>query len=312
MEQRIASSLTVIIPVTARDGFRLEQTLESLSQQTLIPARIVLIEEDTENEEAHAICREAVFNYDKVCLVTDDRQHRGMDTAINRGIETVKTPLLALLAGGDVATPTFVEKMIDAIGPDTDICVSNAGFTADIDRPLRGVKFGRLLQKGCLDSLRGAVLRKALIEQQMLAFSDRGNLSAISFLLSCLMYCHTLSAVKEKLIKKAEPVKLPSRFIRPTDVDAATAIHTRLLSVTDEGLHQQIYEYTYGHYSRLCERALRANQRSLAAYCLKQKLVRLAYEKHRCRSTAERVRVMLMRNRLFPLLRMAHLFKKFQ
>lgn len=309
MEKCFSQTLSVVIPVTGRDCVRLGETLASLAAQTLAPQRIVLIEEDSANEEAHIVCREAAFDDENVSLTVDDRQYRGMDAAINRGIAAVKTSLFALLACGDTVSPEFVEYMTETADSKTDICVSGAGFSAAINAPLSDLRLGKLLRRGCFDSLRGMVFRKALFEDNMLEFVDKGDASAVSLVMSCLMYCRKMAVVKEELVKRADPIVKPSRFVKSTDIDEATAIHARLLSVTAEPLHNDIYEYAYDLYSRLFDRALAANQRSLARHFLKQKLVQLAYARHRSSSPAERVRVMLMRNRLFPLMRVAHLFK---
>jgi len=152
------SPVTIVIPVYNR-AHTIARTLRSIDAQTLRPARVILVDNNSSDSSVDAI-RAWADGKDYVTLLSQPRP--GACAARNRGLEHVTTEWTMFFDSDDVMAPTHVSDFSRAIdsNPQTDI-IGRDILTRFIDGTERRLYFraGRdamfhHLFRGCLSTQR--------------------------------------------------------------------------------------------------------------------------------------------------------------
>lgn len=132
------SKVTAVIPCY-NDGLYIKQALESLLNQTLLPERIIIVD-DGSNLETKKILK--TLSDPLVEIIFQENQ--GVAAARNNGITASTTDYILTLDADDTFEPSFIEKAVAVVKANSKLGVVNCfykhfGFQADekqIIRPL--------------------------------------------------------------------------------------------------------------------------------------------------------------------------------
>jgi glycosyltransferase involved in cell wall biosynthesis len=140
MSRQSPSDITVIIPCY-NDGNYIEQALQSILDQTLLPKEIIIIDDGSDQLTLDVLKRHTHPNLQIIY-----QENRGVCHARNRGIALAKTEFILTLDADDYFKPTFIEKAFKLISTSADVaavCSYYQGFNkdkmvTDIIKPLGG------------------------------------------------------------------------------------------------------------------------------------------------------------------------------
>ncbi len=111
--------IDVIIPVFNSEKY-LAETLTSVQKQTLLPARIIVVNDGSTDKTAEIIA--SFSQSDGRIIPLDLPQNRGESAARNAGIETSSAPFVAFLDADDIWLPEKLETQVEVFqqgGPET-------------------------------------------------------------------------------------------------------------------------------------------------------------------------------------------------
>lgn len=100
-----SSHLSVVIPLYNREDY-IGITVQSILNQTLLPARIVIVDDGSPDNSA-AVVR--AINNPLIHLI--QQENRGVSAARNRGIAAVKTDYVAFVDADDEWLPNHLERL---------------------------------------------------------------------------------------------------------------------------------------------------------------------------------------------------------
>ena len=139
MSKSLASNTTAVIPCY-NDGIYIMQALQSLYDQTLLPERIIIVD-DGSNIDTKKIL--STINHPLVQVVY--QENKGVSAARNHGINIAQTDYILNLDADDYYESTFIEKVVAILNQDKDIAavssycrIFNDNKTVEIIKPLGG------------------------------------------------------------------------------------------------------------------------------------------------------------------------------
>jgi glycosyltransferase involved in cell wall biosynthesis len=164
MSRQSPSDITVIIPCY-NDGNYIEQALQSILDQTLLPKEIIIIDDGSDQLTLDILKR---LTHPNLQIIF--QENRGVCHARNRGIALAKTEFILTLDADDLFKPTFIEKAFKLIYTSADVaavCSYYQGFNkdkmvTDIIKPLGGGVSNFLVKNNGVAS---ALFRKICWEQ---------------------------------------------------------------------------------------------------------------------------------------------------
>ena len=122
--------IDVIIPVFNGEKY-LAETLVSVQKQTLLPARIIVVNDGSTDKTAEIIA--SFSQSDRRIIPLHLPQNRGPSAARNAGIETSSAPFVAFLDADDIWLPEKLETQVEVfqqVGPETGF-VHSSYFVID-------------------------------------------------------------------------------------------------------------------------------------------------------------------------------------
>ncbi len=164
MQTLLKSNTTVVIPCF-NDGLYINEAVNSILNQTVLPEKIIIID-DGSREETWDILKKIKSPLVQVIY----QENTGVCGARNRAIEAATTDFILTLDADDYYEPTFLEKAHQVISSQEGIaavCCYYQGFTEnkifkEIIQPLGGYVNNFLVQNNGVAS---ALFRKSCWEQ---------------------------------------------------------------------------------------------------------------------------------------------------
>lgn len=149
------SNVTVIIPCY-NDSAYIEQAINSIICQTVLPEKIIVID-DGSDEATKVILRKIVAENLEIIY----QQNQGVCNARNRGIDLASTDYILTLDADDFFEPTFIEKAIDVFKNNSKIGVVGSfvnvikygKLETEIHKPLGGIVTNFLIKNNAMASL---------------------------------------------------------------------------------------------------------------------------------------------------------------
>ena len=109
--------ISVVIPAYNAGKF-LNESLESMRNQTLSAIEIIVVDDGSNDDTADVARRHAAADL-RVRVVS--QQHRGVVAARNRGLALARAPWVALLDADDVSLPTRLERQLAYLREHPDV-----------------------------------------------------------------------------------------------------------------------------------------------------------------------------------------------
>nr|WP_315142935.1 glycosyltransferase family A protein [uncultured Flavobacterium sp.] len=149
------SNVTVIIPCY-NDSAYIEQAINSIICQTVLPEKIIVID-DGSDEATKVVLRKIVAENLEIIY----QQNQGVCNARNRGIDLASTDYILTLDADDFFEPTFIEKAIDVLKNNSKIGVVGSfvnvikygKLETEIHKPLGGIVKNFLIKNNAMASL---------------------------------------------------------------------------------------------------------------------------------------------------------------
>lgn len=149
------SNVTVIIPCY-NDNAYIEQAINSIICQTVLPEKIIVID-DGSDEATKVVLRKIVAENLEIVY----QQNQGVCNARNRGIDLASTDYILTLDADDFFEPTFIEKAIDVLKNNSKIGVVGSfvnvikygKLETEIHKPLGGIVKNFLVKNNAMASL---------------------------------------------------------------------------------------------------------------------------------------------------------------
>lgn len=118
------------------------QALQSVLNQSVVPAEVVLVADGPLTEELEAVITE--FN-DKLKVVRLEK-NMGLGAALNAGLKECSYPLVARMDSDDISLPDRFEKQIKAFEADKDLSVLGGAIREVDSESQEEISFRRLPQ----------------------------------------------------------------------------------------------------------------------------------------------------------------------
>lgn len=149
------SNVTVIIPCY-NDSAYIEQAINSIVSQTVLPEKIIVID-DGSDETTKVVLRKIVAENLEIVY----QENQGVCKARNRGIDLASTDYILTLDADDFFEPTFIEKAIDVLKNNSKIgivgsfvnVIKYGKLETEIHKPLGGIVKNFLLKNNAMASL---------------------------------------------------------------------------------------------------------------------------------------------------------------
>ena len=113
----IKSNVTAIIPCY-NDGQYIMQALQSLYKQTLLPEKIIIVD-DGSNEATRNVLKK--IEHPSVQIVYQD--NKGVSNARNKAISLAETAYILNLDSDDYFEPTFIEKTVEVLNKNKQVAI---------------------------------------------------------------------------------------------------------------------------------------------------------------------------------------------
>lgn len=119
----VASDLTVAIPYYERaDPGEFRQSIASVLHQTVMPARVLLVQDGAVPPAVRAVADAALAQHsDRVCLIELDRV--GLVGALNESIRRTSTRFYARMDADDVSLPSRFESQLEYLRAHPEVAV---------------------------------------------------------------------------------------------------------------------------------------------------------------------------------------------
>ncbi|MDE6826945.1 MAG: glycosyltransferase family 2 protein [Paramuribaculum sp.] len=116
-----SEKITVVIAVKNREKAVL-RTLDSIARQTLLPARVIVVDNGSTDGTVEAVSAWAV-SHPEVFLTLADESAPGAAAARNRGLQLVDTPFVMFFDSDDTMMPDHLERIerFAELVPDADL-----------------------------------------------------------------------------------------------------------------------------------------------------------------------------------------------
>ena len=105
--------VSILVP-SYNYGRFLAEAIESALAQTYSPVEVVVIDDGSQDDSVQVASR---FG-DRVRLLT--QENRGLVAVLNRGLQEANGELVTVLSADDVFRPTYVERLMQALGENQD------------------------------------------------------------------------------------------------------------------------------------------------------------------------------------------------
>lgn len=92
----------------------LEQSLNSMIEQTIMPDEIVIVEDGPLNEGLYRVIEKYCAKYANLMTVVKLPQNRGLGNALNQGINVARNELIARMDSDDISLPVRCEMQLKA------------------------------------------------------------------------------------------------------------------------------------------------------------------------------------------------------
>lgn len=125
-------------------GSMIIEAIESLCSQTLLPAKIFLVDDGSTDENSIRILEQIESDFRLPVPVEILHQtNKGVSAARNAGIRKVQTPLVLVLDGDDRLEPAYIEKVSNLLKKDSSIIAASSwlhtfGILDAVVRPAGG------------------------------------------------------------------------------------------------------------------------------------------------------------------------------
>lgn len=108
-------------------GSMILEAIESLCSQTLLPAKIFLVDDGSTDENSIRILEQIESDFRlSVPIEILHQTNKGVSAARNAGIRKVQTPLVLVLDGDDRLEPAYIEKVSNLLKKDSSIIAASS------------------------------------------------------------------------------------------------------------------------------------------------------------------------------------------
>ncbi|GAK93159.1 glycosyltransferase [Nonlabens ulvanivorans] len=164
MQTAINSNTTVVIPCY-NDGPYINQAVNSVLKQSLLPEKIIIIDDGSQEDTLDVLRK-----IESPLVEIDYQENSGVCSARNRAIEMAATDYILTLDADDYFEPTFLEKAHAIISTQEDIAAvccyyqrfNKSKLVGEVVKPLGGSVENFLVQN---NGLGNALFRKSCWEE---------------------------------------------------------------------------------------------------------------------------------------------------
>ena len=148
-------------------GRMIREAVDSLCGQTMPPARIIIVDDGSTDEESIGILKDIEADEKISVPVTVLRQQNGgVSSARNTGIRSAKTTMVLVLDGDDRLTPTYIEQVSTLLRKDASMVAASSWLHTfgALDRVVRpdGGSIDSFLVRNCCPATH--ILRRKIWE----------------------------------------------------------------------------------------------------------------------------------------------------
>lgn len=122
---RIAHDVEAVI-TSYNQGSMIQEAVQSLLRQTTLPARILIVDDGSVEEESVRILEEMESEEHSVPVVVHRQKNSGVSAARNTGIGMTQTPLVLILDGDDRIAPQYIEEVSQLLREDKSVIAASS------------------------------------------------------------------------------------------------------------------------------------------------------------------------------------------
>lgn len=149
-------------------GSMVLEAVQSICEQTLLPAKIILVDDGSTDEDSIRILEQIESDTDRPVPIEILRQpNGGVSAARNAGIRKTQAPLVLVLDGDDRLEPSYIEKVSGLLRKDPSMTAASSwlhtfGVLDSVVRP-QGGGIAEFLSRNCCPATH--ILRREVWEQ---------------------------------------------------------------------------------------------------------------------------------------------------
>lgn len=122
----IAKDVEAVV-TSFNQGTMIMEAVRSLCEQTTPPARIILVDDGSTDQESLKVLKKVETTFSKHLPITLIRKSNGgVSSARNAGIAETKTPLVLVLDGDDRLEPSYIEKVSQLLRGDSSMVAASS------------------------------------------------------------------------------------------------------------------------------------------------------------------------------------------
>lgn len=125
-KSRIVHDVEAVI-TSYNQGVMIQEAVQSLCRQTALPARIIIVDDGSVEEESVRILEKLEKNMElPIPVVIHWQENRGVSAARNTGIGMTQTPLVLILDGDDRIAPQYIEEVSQTLREDKSVIAASS------------------------------------------------------------------------------------------------------------------------------------------------------------------------------------------
>lgn len=289
--------VTIVVPVYNTAGF-LPRCVDSLLALDYKNVEIILVD-DGSTDNSLELCRS--YESDNVKVYT--KPNEGLAATRNFGIEksSPNSQLIAFVDSDDSVECGYISHMLAS---DSDLVVTsfnhvyNNDFSKRNTHPVeigefRDIKnnksFLRQFENGIMGSTCNKLFRLDIIRDNNIRFKLIRSLEDIDFVVQYLKHCSSVSFIGNADYNYVHRVSSESGRVATDIYDNYLILHEDMLSWFDPALEPEINRFVYPQYFAVTLRFMRKGDLKTPLPYLKNKLVKKAFNAHKCASLPERL-----------------------
>ena len=113
----------------------LEQSIQSMLQQTVMPEQFVIVEDGELNDDLQRIVKKYQSEYPGLFTIVPLKQNVGLGRALDHGLKACRNELVARMESDDISLPQRCEKQLNVFAKDNQLAIVGTNIDEFWDDP---------------------------------------------------------------------------------------------------------------------------------------------------------------------------------
>lgn len=316
----MSPEISIIVPAYNASK-TIRKTLDAILMQTYNDYEVIIVN-DGSTDDTKELCEKIADN--RFLIV--NQQNRGLSEARNVGIKNARGKYLCFIDSDDWPEPDYLAKLktlLEANESDMAVCglrfiypnyseLSRFANKCCFKKLFENDNFLALFETGLMNSSCNKLfLRKLIMEHPSICFRKMTVCEDVDFNIEYFRYSNSIVVTPDVLYNYDKRTSVLTKHLSDDAIYNYLLIHKKLLNLVPSGKHSFVDKFVYHQYMAIIMKLLQScamGQKTMRQTvmqlnrCMKESLVRQAFDSYKTRSRKEKLFSNLVKHRCWILL----------